>query len=79
MILAKKLQKPRAVALNSVGNTSTVELYSKTKAPEIPNLANTTKIGMAIPPVLLPKKRMQHPPAHESANNSVNVNFRPIF
>ena len=79
MILAKKLQKPRAVALKSVGNTSTVELYSKTKAPAIPNFVNTTKIGSRIPSVCSPRKRIQHPPAHETANSNENDFFKPSF
>ena len=45
--LAKKLQKPRAVAQKRVGNTSTVETYTMTKPLEIPNFARVTNIGMS--------------------------------
>ena len=43
--LAKKLQKPRAVAANNVGNTSTLAKYTKLNAHTIPTLISPRKIG----------------------------------
>ncbi len=74
--LAKKLQKPRAVAQNRVGNTSTVLTYTITKPPAIPNFAKTTKKGIQKVEDS-PRNRMQIPPITERPNNKVNDSFIP--
>ena len=74
--LAKKLQKPRAVAQNNVGNTSTVLTYTITKAPAIPNFAKTTKNGIQKVDDS-PRKRIIRPPNADNPKSPENDFFMP--
>jgi hypothetical protein len=69
--LAKKLQKPRAVAENKVGKTSTVATYTMMKHAEIPNFVITTKIGIQTV-ALAPRKMITKPPTVEIIHKKVN-------
>ncbi len=69
--LAKKLQNPKAVEQNKVGNTFTVEQYTRTKPPVIPNLVITTKMGIRSNRDS-PTKIIVNPPITDIANKRVN-------
>jgi len=77
--LAKKLHIPSAVAQKSVGNTYTVEQYDKLKPPEMPNLANKTKIGIQRFESSPPKNMINKPPTTEMESSIVKESLRPSF
>lgn len=77
-ILAKKLQKPRAVAQKSVGNTSTVDTYTITKPLEIPNLAKVTKMGISCG-LFVPQNKISSPPIAEMIKETEKASRIPIF
>ena len=45
IVLAKILQIPMELAVNKVGNNIAFDKYTTLKAPEMPNLENSTKTG----------------------------------
>jgi hypothetical protein len=74
--LAKKLQKPRAVAQKSVGKRSTVDTYTITKPLATPNLTKAMKRGIKFG-LLIPKNKINRPPKVETIKVEENANRIP--
>jgi hypothetical protein len=76
-ILAPKLQNPKAVEQNKVGNMSTVEQYTITNPPVMPNLHITTKRGIS-KVAESPRKMIMKPPIVDMVNSKENDFLIPI-
>lgn len=75
----KILQTPQAVLQTTVGNSQGVDTQQPQSAKLIPNLANSTKIGVATSFDSASINTRPKPPIVEIRKPETNVGFGPIF